>query len=182
MRLLNSFFLVILIIIASSLYSVNASDSIEAVPDTLVGEEKVDATSALELAKEINYGAGEVEAVKNIGITFYFTAEFEKALEYFHHGLTLAEDIEYQLGEADCINNIAMILMTLEDYDGAIKNYEKALALYGVLDNQRGVALARNNIGMSYYGKKEYRKAIEYYMQALPFFAMIYCSFIVRPI
>jgi len=122
---------------------------------------------ALALACKLGYTEGTMYALKNIGIAYYFTAYYDKALYYYTEALKIAQENHNRRAEADCMNNIAMIYVNLEEYDTALHYYRDALKIFEEINDQRGKAVSLNNIGEINYKKGDYTEALDYYVKSL---------------
>jgi tetratricopeptide (TPR) repeat protein len=92
------------------------------------------ALKGLALAKKVGYLQGEMNAENVLGLTYYYSSNYDEALK--HH--ELAHKIALQLNDnaklAVTLNNIGLIYDDKADYGKALKYYLESLAL--VEDNE----------------------------------------------
>jgi len=110
-----------------------------------------------------------LSAKNNIGMTLYYLALYDKAVELFSSLLEKAVELKSKYWIAAIQNNLGEARREKGEYDKAIAYLEKALnidlKIFG--SNHPDVATAYNNLGLAWDSKGEYDKAIAYYEKAL---------------
>ena len=100
-----------------------------------------------------------------------YVADFDKALEYFQHGLrqSLLQSGEEDAKTAIIYNYIGMVYSDQGDYKKALGYYDKALNIKKTIfkEPHADVADSYNNIGVEYWKQGDYKKALECHRQAL---------------
>jgi len=155
--------------------------------NTLKGKEKVDVLLkisentrsyapelSLEFAEQSLQSAIELEdtllillSLKNVGLTYYSTSNYEKSLEYFTRILEIQQQRADNQGVASAYNNIGIIYDELKSYPTALDYYHRSLDLKEKIGDQRTIANTINNIGFLYNKTNNYDKAFEYFNRAL---------------
>ncbi len=155
--------------------------------NSLTGREKVDVLLkiaentrgyapelSLEFAEQSLINASELKdtvlilmALKNIGLTYYSTSNYEKSLEYFTRILKIQLDRSDNLGVASAYNNIGIIYDELGRYPAALESYQRSLDLKQKIGDEGTIANTINNIGFLYNKTNDHDKAYEYFNRAL---------------
>lgn len=109
----------------------------------------------------------EAKLLNNIGIDFYQSKNFNKALEYY----LLAEKKYLEVGDAsgtgDCYNNIAMAYDDLEKSDSALFYYEKAQNIFEKHNDKDAISDILNNKAGVYYKNGDFEKVFDLIMKSL---------------
>lgn len=109
----------------------------------------------------------EAKLLNNIGIDFYQSKNFNKALEYY----LLAEKKYLEVGDAsgtgDCYNNIAMVYDDLEKSDSALFYYEKAQNIFEKHNDKDAISDILNNKAGVYYKNGDFEKVFDLIMKSL---------------
>ncbi|WP_299336678.1 tetratricopeptide repeat protein [uncultured Psychroserpens sp.] len=121
-------------------------------------DEKVQ--EAYDLAKELNFKAGEAESLLRFGHNYIKKAELEEAEVFALKALTLCEDINDQ----DCINSsyicLAEIAYYESDNDKAKDYYEKLVAIFIKDGDSLSQADMLNNLGILSYREGDFDAAL----------------------
>ncbi len=141
--------------LAYKLYTIN--------PDTtiLLGQK------SLALCKTADYEKGAVEAMRNIGISYYLKGDYNQALSYYFAALEIAEKIRYKKGVGRLYNNIASIYSNQGKYPEALENHFKALKIREEIGDKQGVAASLNNIASVYSNEGKYDEALKIHLKSL---------------
>lgn len=165
----------------------NNQDSISAevskVHDTLkhvVYIKLLDKTTANELQDAINYAqlANDyaekfltplkyIEALKTIGITFYYKGNFSYSIKYFKLALKVAESLQNDKQIAELYSNIGVINEITGDYKTATQYYNSALEIFIKLDYPEGMSKIYNNLGIVYQELGLFQQSEQYYKKSL---------------
>ncbi|XP_015760916.1 PREDICTED: tetratricopeptide repeat protein 28-like [Acropora digitifera] len=137
-------------------------------------------TKDLNIAKEIDYRAGEgrgcadlsnaypsmgdfrkaIEYTGNLGNTFQKQGDFRKAIEYHEKRLNIAIEMDDRAGEATAYSNLGNAYHSLSDFRKAIEHDEKSLTIAKEIGDRKAEGLAYGNIGVAYQLLGDYRQAI----------------------
>ncbi len=107
------------------------------------------------------------ECLNNIGVCYYFTSQYMKAINSYEDALEVDREMGNQENIATCLNNIGLVYKKLGFYDKAIEYYLEALKLDEEQQNDTNIAIQLNNIGIIYDRWGKYDEAIEYYIRSL---------------
>ncbi len=126
---------------------------------------------SLEIREKLNNGQALVaESYNNIGETYNYKMEFDKALNFHRLALNikLGVPIPNKQSIADSYNNIGSVFHSKKNYPKSLKNHLIALGLRDSVfgENHPAVAQSLNNIGAIYGEQKMMDKALYYYHQA----------------
>lgn len=87
----------------------------------------------------------------NLGIVYYSTNQFEKAIGYYKKSLTICEELNDLTGKAYCLNNIGAIYYAQKRYDNAILYYQRSLEINQKTGDKIGMASTLGNIANIHY-------------------------------
>jgi serine phosphatase RsbU (regulator of sigma subunit)/Tfp pilus assembly protein PilF len=113
------------------------------------------------------YEKGKATAYINIGIVYWNTSSFEKALNQFNEALVIWQKIGNDHGKANSYNNIGLVYWNLGNYELAIDNLLKSLKIWEEIGNKNGIGMAYLNIGNIYLNQGINEKALEFYSKSL---------------
>ena len=122
---------------------------------------------AYELSIQLDYKAGQVEALNLTGNVMDNQGQYAEALSTYRKALRLAQELKAKKNIAGLTNNIGLIFEHTGEPDSAFNYYQQALVLKKALGNKASIASTLNNIGNIYSTKSNYPKALEYYLQSL---------------
>lgn len=122
-------------------------------------------TLAYNLAKEITYTNGIIQALNYKGIAHRNKSEYSRAFEFFVEALRAAESANNleQIGYSNI--NIGNIYIYQTNYLGAIEYFEKALESAQILDDKGMIAYCYLNLGRTYARMEEYIRAEDYFLR-----------------
>ncbi|TAE03585.1 MAG: hypothetical protein EAZ97_01310 [Bacteroidetes bacterium] len=126
-------------------------------PDTM----RILAEKALLLSQKSGYFIGQVDALRNKGISYATKGEHDQALHTYFESFALAEKIGYKKGIARLYNNIAITFRNQGKYNQALDNFFKSLQISEKIDDKFSVAISFNNIGILYKNRGKYEQALE---------------------
>ncbi len=179
------FTLIFAILIHYPVFSQNA-DSLEALLDTVQGDQKVKTLNelfrahlrsdpvkalgytreALSLASEINDERGMAASFNNLGVAYRNQGALDKALEYYITSMKLYDSLKNDEGVATTKNNIANIYSIKKDHGQAMRYLEESYALFLKLGDPFRIIGSMNNLGNLYNDIHLYEKALKYYTEA----------------
>lgn len=93
------------------------------------GDPAVFAGEALEIARQIEWRAGESFALMSLGLAHGGRGEYARALEYLESGLRIAEQIGHEQWQAGCLVSIGAIYAEALHFDEAEAALHRALRL-----------------------------------------------------
>ena len=120
---------------------------------------------ANELATLINFNKGKAYALKNIGISYYFSGEYLKVFDYWTQSLETFEAIQDTVGMSNMLNNLGGIYLSQGSNAKALDYYLKSLSLAEKIKNPLRITSVLPNIGGVYGDLEEYDKALNYFNQ-----------------
>ena len=123
--------------------------------------------SALQLASKLNFKNGSAYAYNNIGIAYYYQANYPKTLENWLNALKLYEELKDKRGTVIALSNMGNFYLNQIDFQKALDYYFRSLKINEELGNKDGIALQLGQIGNAYEQQGDYAKALEYNLKAL---------------
>ncbi|MCK5370244.1 MAG: tetratricopeptide repeat protein [Cyclobacteriaceae bacterium] len=125
-------------------------------------------SEARDLAEKLEYKPGLALALKNIGLGYYFLANYVEALIQWENSLSMFESLQDDVMTANLMGNLALIYSTQGDDAKAIDYLLRSLKIAEDLGDSLRIATVLLNIGVIYSTKPVSRdKAIEYWWRAL---------------
>lgn len=126
-------------------------------------------SEALRIAEQIRYQKGIGYALKNIGMGYYFKADYLEVLTYWQRSLNTFDSIGEKNGVANMSSNLGAVHFSQGDDSKAIEYYLKSLKVSEETGDKLRIATALINIGAVYTNKVQtYDMALQYYYRALP--------------
>lgn len=126
------------------------------------------ASEALDLSVKLNYKPGEMNSHNVLGLTLYYSSNYDEALKHHLKSKQLAEQMGDKSKLAVALNNIGLIYDDKTEYNKALKYYMESLKLVENSENgkwQMGSTL--NNIALIYQTQGKYAEALEFHNRAL---------------
>lgn len=162
------------------------TDSLEAVLDTVAGNQKVKTLNelfrahlhadpvkavgysreALTLAREINDRKGMAASYNNLGVAYRNQGALDKALEYYMTSMDIYDSLQNTEGMATTKNNIATIYAMKKDYGQAMQYLQESNALFQEIGDPFRLVGSMNNLGNLYNDIHLYDKALKFYTDA----------------
>lgn len=103
---------------------------------------------ALEIAKVLNHRVEEGRCMNNIGLFYWKSNKFSKALEFLNEALLIFREAERIGSDASaCLNNLGLVFRELGDYERALRYLKEALEIDIFLKDDLNIANDLNNIG-----------------------------------
>jgi signal transduction histidine kinase len=125
------------------------------------------AERSISLAQQSHYNRGQIEAIRNKGLTFWVKGDYTQALKLYLEALRIAEKIDYQKGIASLYNNMANIYRLQGKYLEALENHFKALKIREEIGDKKGIAASLNNIAIIYDNQGKYAESLENHFKSL---------------
>lgn len=110
---------------------------------------------------------GEIKALNNVGLNYYYLGEWQKALEYFTKALPLSKNAQDKRQEANTLGNIGNAYLDLGDTQQAIDYFNQSIKLHKALGNKVSEADILGYFAYIYADKGEIQKALNNYNEAL---------------
>lgn len=121
---------------------------------------------ALECYEELNDKEGQARANNFLGIFYFYSGLFQKALLHFMTAKTMIKDEDYPKLYLSILSNIGEVYKEAANYDYAIAYYEKAEELARINRIKDYQANVLSNIGDVHMIKNNPARALEYYTKA----------------
>ena len=115
------------------------------------------ALEILELRPEL--GLIRAEALRNLGVSYYFKGEYRDALNYLKQSLQIFESYNDTQNTPKLIFNIGVIYKVMGDYVRAEMMYQEALDVWSSGGNLSWAADLLNNLGVLQQLRGDYEKA-----------------------
>ena len=129
-----------------------------------------DNQNAIDILDEFSeYGLIKAEALRNIGVTYYYKGEVKEALKIFKESLRLFESFDDQLNVPKVLFNIGLMHKVLGDYVRAEMMYQDALDAWSAGGNMAWTANLLNNLGVLQQQRGDYEKAASNFEKAIEY-------------
>lgn len=125
------------------------------------------AQQGTELSEEIGDVNRMANALKNIGLGYYYKGDFAKVLEYWQASLEAYEKMGNDKGIANLQSNIGAVYYSKGDNTKAIDYYLQAIRIAEKAEDDFRRATVLQNIGAVYQEIKEYDVAEKYLLEGL---------------
>ncbi len=122
---------------------------------------------ALRLSLAETYNRGMFNSYNQLGICFWYRANFPIALQYHLKALKTAEEINDPFLIARSQANTALIFISQKEYKKALLYYTKALRVREKIRDDKGVSAILNNIGSIYEKQNDTVNAMKFYIASL---------------
>ncbi len=127
------------------------------------------ATEAFELAQEVGFEKGEAQALKYIGMAYYFQGKYIETIDYWEQARVVFDNIGDLVGVSNMENNIGAVYFNQGDDNRAINHYLESLEVAQEINEPLRIATAYINIGNVFMNKSiTYKEALDYFQKALP--------------
>ncbi len=125
---------------------------------------------ALKLSKIAKLKKLEAESNSQLGILYYYTAQYLNAINYMKEAVEMYKDINDSNKISDILNNIGLVYTTIDKNDYAIDYLQQSVEIKKALHDDYNTALAYLNIGAIYMNMQKDSIAMKYMLKALPTF------------
>lgn len=132
-------------------------------PDTSVFYAK----QASELAESVNDYKRMGTALKNVGLGYYYQADYVSVLEFWEASLAAFQEADDPKGISNLLSNIGAVYYSTGDNTKAVDYYLRAQRIAEKSGEDFRLATVLQNIGAVYERTKEFDKAESYLLQAL---------------
>lgn len=132
------------------------------------------ANEALEIGLILNNEKTQAISLGAIGIVYYYTGEYAKALKSWESALSIQEELGNQKEIGTMLTNIGVIYKNWGDFQKAADYYQRNLDLQVEQGDTLQIARALSNMGNIYfYVGVDFSKALDFYFQSLEYFKII---------
>lgn len=125
---------------------------------------------ALEILEKSGNDSLLAVALIEMGVTYTFRAEFDKAFEVNHRGLELARKSKDSLSMIDALNNMAIDYYYLEDFEKSGTFFAQTVEIAEAIEDPKRMANGYNNLGLIYSELGLLEKEKEQYIKARKIF------------
>jgi tetratricopeptide (TPR) repeat protein len=122
----------------------------------------IDATTAMELARKLNYNNGIAEAYRVLGLANYYLDQPEKSFENYLTAAAFFTKAGNLGGEAKVYNNMGNLYRD-HDSNKSLDYFFKSLAIANKINDVGLIASLNLNLGNVYTRKNSYSQALKYY-------------------
>lgn len=123
--------------------------------------------SAAGISEEISDFSRTGTSYKNVGLGYYYKADFVKVLEFWTRSLEAFEKAEDAKGVANLLSNLGAVYYTTGDNSNAVDYYLRAQRIAEESGDDLRLATVLQNLGAVYESTKEFDKAESYLLQAI---------------
>ncbi|GAB4256774.1 MAG: hypothetical protein Kow0027_23960 [Saprospiraceae bacterium] len=127
-------------------------------------------TQALQLARQLNYPKGEVNAWYKQAIAYYAMGAYDKGIEAAEQALRISEETDYDRGKNFAYNILGVIYRTTSNAEKAVEYAFKSAELSKSEGDTLSEATAYSNIGTIYLDFRDTINARKYFLKALETF------------
>lgn len=106
------------------------------------------------------------DSAGNLGTTYYYLGDYQKAIEYYEQALVIAREIGDRRGEGSELGNIGLAYRDLGQVEKAIEYHEQALVIAREIGYRFLESASLINMGDTFVYQNEWTKAIRLYNQA----------------
>jgi tetratricopeptide (TPR) repeat protein len=118
---------------------------------------------ALDIYKELNQIAEEIECLKGIGMNLIKLNNFDDACEIFLECSAVCSDNNDFYNLLDCLGNLIYIYETVGKWDVVYDLYKKSLDAFKKLRDNKGIITSYFNLGILQKKNQDYEDAIRYF-------------------
>ena len=108
--------------------------------------------------------------MKNLGLVYQATEEWEQAIDCFQKSIKYKNIVGDLNGVEQVYGNLGITWQSLKKYDEAVKTYQLALDRMDRNGDLAGMAQTYSNLGVIYFDLKNYKEALKLLNQTLFFF------------
>lgn len=125
------------------------------------------AETVLDIAKKIDYKAGESRGYYSIGLTYYYRRKNDESLKYFTESLKIDKERNDKKGISNIYLMLGLLQINKANYKDATEKFMEAIAIKKEINDRPGTAMAYHNIGLVNYYQGNYPTALENYLIGL---------------
>ncbi|MFW5725810.1 MAG: tetratricopeptide repeat protein [Bacteroidota bacterium] len=125
------------------------------------------ASQALELARELDYPRGVIQAYRNLGVVNDVSGNYDDAISWYTLGIEKARHTGDSASLGALYNNVGLAWANKGVYEKATDYYLQALPLLETKGTPVRLASVLNNLGLVYYELGRHDEALTYHERAL---------------
>jgi len=125
------------------------------------------AQQALIISEKINYQAGQISALCNLGFGYYIQNDIDKSIFHNEKAYAQSEETNNDLGRAISLNNLGLIDWRKGSYIEALSHYKDALYFAQKISSDIEQSRSYNYIGLVYWKIGDYPKSVENLFKSL---------------
>jgi len=125
------------------------------------------AQQSLKLAEELSYTKGQVDALHQIGLSYYRRKAWAKSVSYFAKALEMLQLNLFITKKASLLNLAGVSYTYLNKFDIALKHIHEALYIYQSLQHQPGIAHSLVCQARVFIYQHRYQESLTLLFQAL---------------
>lgn len=116
----------------------------------------------IEKASQVDFKMGEYEAYLNLTYVWFYSNEYDNAINYAEQSLKIAKQLNYNEGIGTSYANLGTIFTHKGEYSKATENYILALPYQTKANDTTALITINQNLGLIFMDLKQYSKAEEY--------------------
>lgn len=116
----------------------------------------------IEKARQVDFKMGEYEAYLNLTYVWFYSNEYDNAINYAEQSLNIAKQLDYNEGIGTSYANLGTIFTHKGEYSKATENYILALPYQTKANDTTALITINQNLGLIFMDLKQYSKAEEY--------------------
>ncbi|MBP0008207.1 tetratricopeptide repeat protein [Roseofilum sp. Belize Diploria] len=113
------------------------------------------------------YRSGIATSLMNLGGTYYYQGDYERALSFHQQSLEIQQQIGDRSGIATSLMNLGGTYYYQGDYERALSYTQQSLKIKREIGDRSGIASSFNNLGLAYNSQGDYESAISFHQQCL---------------
>lgn len=125
------------------------------------------AEQGIELASKLKDSLAYAELSRNMGVSYYFKGDYEKAASLYYTAARIYEQAGKNQPLAYVYNDIAKLFRKNRDLKRAADSYEKALVIFRTMNDSSGIQMILNESGVVYEYQGNYTEALKRYRASL---------------
>lgn len=118
-------------------------------------------------ASRLAEGAARARALNHLGITYWDTGRFPRAIATFDEALAACHASGDRATEGAVLGNLGGVYERIGRYPDAIARHEEALTIAREVGNRDGEGRAHNNLGTAYYALGKYPDSLTHHRRSL---------------
>ncbi len=122
---------------------------------------------SLSFYKHLNNQKGITSTLTALGLGYFSSGNYPKAVEYYNKAYQLAKDIGHKQIQSTTLNNIGDILLTTGRVEESLDHFFRSLKIAVKIDDKEGMMQNYNNIGSAYIKIRKYEEAFPYFEKGL---------------
>lgn len=121
---------------------------------------------SLEIFEELQETSGQIRALNLIGIGYFYSSMYDRALKYLLQVIGLLSEFEDNFLLSCVLNNIGEVYRESAKFDKALEYYYSSLRICADYSFRINEASLLGNIGEIYFLEYKYDEALEYYTRS----------------